>query len=160
MRAESAHTLRSDGIEWGRAEQMSGPTDSGQLSAGEKIRQGRHSRLVKNFQISKTMRPFVSRIRLRLEDIDWTDRAIAAQFKRNCEEMKGILARKNIPEADADRASGVTDLRPDLPSFHRLLQGTPALVPLPIPAQTPPSAHLPDGKATAGRRATPGGVPV
>ena len=84
---------------------MSGPTNSRiQLPPGPEIQDRPEDRLVKNFQISKKMRPFVGRMRMRLKDFDWTNGAIAVQLKRNREDMKGILAKKRIPEAKADHA--------------------------------------------------------
>ena len=102
-----AHPVAQPGIQ--TSAQMSGPTNSRiQLPPGPEIQDRPEDRLVKNFRISKKMRPFVGRMRMRLKDFDWTKGAIAVQLKRNCEDMKGILAKKSIPEAKADHAIAQT----------------------------------------------------
>jgi hypothetical protein len=53
---------------------MSGPTNSRiQLPPGPEIQDRPEDRLVKNFRISKKMRPFVGRMRMRLKDFEWTN---------------------------------------------------------------------------------------
>ena len=53
-------------------------------------------RLVRNIRVSKRMKPFVNRMRLRLEDLDLTDPDAAARLDRAQEEMGSILKRMKI----------------------------------------------------------------
>jgi hypothetical protein len=54
------------------------------------------------------MRPFASRMRMRVNDLDLGDPATASQFERSCQKMASILAKKKIPEAMAKRAIAET----------------------------------------------------
>jgi hypothetical protein len=54
------------------------------------------------------MRPFASRMRMRVSDLDLGDPATASQFERSCQKMASILAKKKIPEAKAKRAIAET----------------------------------------------------
>jgi hypothetical protein len=65
-------------------------------------------RLVENFRVSKEMHPFVRRLRLRIEDFDFTDPARASQFASSREEMRTILSKKKISDARAKRAIALT----------------------------------------------------
>jgi hypothetical protein len=51
------------------------------------------SRLVPNIRMSKRMRPFVNRMRLRLKDLDLTDPDAAARLDQAQEDMWSILKR-------------------------------------------------------------------
>ena len=64
--------------------------------------------LVKRVRVSKKMRPFAGRMRIRVSDLDLSDPATASEFERSCEKMAGILAKKKIPEAKAKRAIAET----------------------------------------------------
>jgi len=79
---------------------------SKQLSSGDQERAD--DRLVKAFRVSKKMRPFASRMGMRIDSLDLTDPARASQFERSREEMRSILAKKTIPEAKASRAIAQT----------------------------------------------------
>ena len=63
-----------------------------------------HDRLVENFRVSKKMRPFVDRMRLRVKDFDRTDPARDSQFTHRGNQMMAILIKKKIPAAKAKRA--------------------------------------------------------
>jgi hypothetical protein len=65
-------------------------------------------RLAKAFRVSKKMRPFAGRMRMRVDDLDLTDPAKASQLKSSREEMRSILWEKKIPAAEANRAIGQT----------------------------------------------------
>jgi len=105
--AESAHTTRL--IELSASAQMSDPTDSDvQLPASPENQVLNDDLLIKNFQISKKMRPFANRMQLRLKNLDWTNPATANQFESSRDEMKKILAKKKIPEAKANWATTQT----------------------------------------------------
>ena len=69
---------------------------SKQPSSGDQKRAD--DRLVKAFRVSKKMRPFASRMRMRIDSLDLTDPARASQFARSREEMRSILAKKKIPK--------------------------------------------------------------
>jgi hypothetical protein len=74
--------------------------------SGDRDRAG--DRLVKAFRVSKKMRPFVSRMRMGVDDLDLTDPAKASQFERSREEMGNILAEKKISDAKAKHAIALT----------------------------------------------------
>lgn len=59
---------------------------------------GAEDRLVKAFRVSKKMRPFVARVRTRIDDLDLTDPERASKFESSCEEMRSILAIKESPK--------------------------------------------------------------
>jgi hypothetical protein len=59
-------------------------------------------RLVEQFRVSRNMRRFVDRMRLRIEDLDLTDPATTIEFERCCAAMKEILEKKKVVESDAD----------------------------------------------------------
>ena len=63
-----------------------------------------NDRLVKPLRVSKKMRPFVRRMRLRRAEIDLGDPALALQFEQGREEMRRILVKKKIPDAKIKRA--------------------------------------------------------
>jgi hypothetical protein len=65
-------------------------------------------RLVKQLRVSKKMRSFVRRMRMRSEDLDITDEARASEFKRCSELMRNILTKKQISNKDADRIMTLT----------------------------------------------------
>lgn len=65
-------------------------------------------RLVKPLRVSKRMRSFVHRMRMRSEDLDITDEASASEFKRCSELMRNILTKKQISNKDADRIMALT----------------------------------------------------
>jgi hypothetical protein len=69
---------------------------------------GAEDRVVKAFRVSKKMRPFAGRMRVRIGHLDLTDPATASQFERSREEMQSILAKKKIPAAKAGRAIAQT----------------------------------------------------
>jgi hypothetical protein len=73
-------------------------SDIGKSSASRDLRRA-DDRLVTSFRISRQMRPFVRRLRMRIKDFDLTDPARASQFASSVEEMRGILAKKKIPDA-------------------------------------------------------------
>jgi len=88
---------------------MTNPMDSDvRLRASPEIRVLPDDHLIKNFQISKKMRPFANRMQLRLKNLDWTNPATANQFESSRDEMKKILAKKKIPEAKANWATTQT----------------------------------------------------
>jgi hypothetical protein len=60
-------------------------------------------RLVKPLRVSKKMRSFAHRMRMRSEDIDITDPASASEFECCSEIMRNILTKKKISKKDADR---------------------------------------------------------
>jgi hypothetical protein len=80
---------------------MSNPRGS-----GDRDRAG--DRLVKAFRVSKQMRPFARRMRMRVDDLDLTDPAKASQFESSGEEMGNILAKKKISDAKAKHAIALT----------------------------------------------------
>jgi hypothetical protein len=65
-------------------------------------------RLVKPLRVSKKMRPFAHRMRMRSEDIDFTDPASASEFECCSEIMRNILTKKKISKKDADRIMALT----------------------------------------------------
>jgi hypothetical protein len=65
-------------------------------------------RLTKPLRVSKKMRSFVHRMRMRSEDIDITDEASASEYKRCSELMRHILTKKQISNKDADRIMALT----------------------------------------------------
>jgi hypothetical protein len=77
-------------------------------SLGNRVAQRADDRLLKQFRISKQMRPFVNRMRMRSKDLDLTDPARASEFDRCSEIMKTILAKKRISRNDADRILALT----------------------------------------------------
>jgi hypothetical protein len=83
-----------------------------QLPANQPDRKGvaedSEDRLVKRLRVSKKMRPFVRRMRMRLSELDHGDPATVSQFERSCEKMASILAKKKILEAKAKRAIAET----------------------------------------------------
>jgi hypothetical protein len=58
------------------------------------VAQDTDSRLVPNTRVSKRMKPFVNRMRLRLKDLDLTDPDAAARLDQAQEDMWSILKRK------------------------------------------------------------------
>jgi hypothetical protein len=79
-------------------------------------------RLVKPLRVSKKMRSFAHRMRMRSEDIDITDPASASEFECCSEIMRNILTKKKISKKDADRIMALTfDAAADhqLESFRR-----------------------------------------
>jgi DNA primase len=79
-----------------------------QLPANQPDRKGvaedSEDRLVKRLRVSKKMRSFARRMRVRVSDLDLGDPATASQFERSREKMANILAKKKIPVAKAKRA--------------------------------------------------------
>lgn len=65
-------------------------------------------RLVKSLRVSKKMRPFASRMRMRVGDLDLSDPATASEFERCSEIMRNILIKKKISRKDADRIIALT----------------------------------------------------
>ena len=64
------------------------------------------SRLVPNIRMSKFMKPFVNRMRLRLKDLDLTDPGAAARLDQAQEDMWSILKRMKTSRtvANLDRS--------------------------------------------------------
>lgn len=92
---------------------MSRPADPGhQLPANQPDQKGAakdsDDRLIKRLRVSKKMRPFAGRMRLRISDLDLGDSATASQYERSREKMASILAKKKIPKAKAKRAIAET----------------------------------------------------
>jgi hypothetical protein len=65
-------------------------------------------RLVKSLRVSKKMRPFASRMRMRVGDLDLSDPATASEFERCSEIMRNVLIKKKISRKDADRIIALT----------------------------------------------------
>jgi hypothetical protein len=85
--------------------EMTKPTGSDiQKSSSSREQERMHERLVTNFRVSKRMRPFVGRMRLRVKDFDRDDPARESEFTRCQKRMRAILAKKKIPIAEAKRA--------------------------------------------------------
>ena len=87
---------------------MSRPADpSHQLPANsldqKSVAEISDDRLVKALRVSKKMRPFASRMRMRLGDLDLSDPATASEFERCSEIMWNILIKKKISRKDVDR---------------------------------------------------------
>jgi hypothetical protein len=83
---------------------MSKPTDSDIRKSSSSGDRGRpDNRLVKAYRISKNMRLFVHRMRMRARDIDFADLAQASEFDRCSETMRKILTKKKISRNDADK---------------------------------------------------------
>jgi hypothetical protein len=76
-----------------------------------------NDRLVKPLRVSKEMRPFVEWMRLGTKNLDLSAPAIAQQFERNRQEMRGILATAKIPSAKMKHAIEQTL---DAAADHRL----------------------------------------
>ena len=90
---------------------MSHPADPGPQSPANRPDQKAEDsdeRLVKPLRVSKKMRSFVPRMRMRSEDLDITDEARASEFKRCSELMRNILTKKKISNKDADRIMTLT----------------------------------------------------
>ena len=90
---------------------MSHPADPGPQSPANRPDQKAEDsdeRLVKPLRVSKKMRSFVPRMRMRSEDLDITDEARASEFKRCSELMRHILTKKQISNKDADRIMALT----------------------------------------------------
>ena len=60
-------------------------------------------RLVLNLRVSKRMKPFVNRMRLRLKDLQLTDPDAAARLDQAREDMWSILKKKKIPRNIANQ---------------------------------------------------------
>jgi len=73
-------------------------------------------RLVPSIRVSKRMKPFVNRIRLRLKDLDLTESDAAARLNQ-VEEMRSILKKKKIPRTIANQIIAETL---DAAANHRL----------------------------------------
>jgi len=90
---------------------LSHPADPGPQSPANRPDQKAEDsdeRLVKPLRVSKKMRSFVPRMRMRSEDLDITDEARASEFKRCSELMRHILTKKQISNKDADRIMTLT----------------------------------------------------
>ena len=90
---------------------MSHPADPGPQRPAIRLDQrakDSDERLVKQLRVSKKMRSFVRRMRMRSEDLDITDEASASEFKRCSELMRHILTKKQISNKDADRIMTLT----------------------------------------------------
>ena len=61
------------------------------------------SRLVPNIRMSKSMKPFVNRVRLRLKDLDLTDPDAAARLDQAQEDMWSILKKRKISRIIANQ---------------------------------------------------------
>jgi hypothetical protein len=81
---------------------VTGPDIGKSSSSGDQMHTD--DRLVETFAISKKMRPFVRRMRMRIKDFDLTDPAMASQFASSVEEMRAVLAKKKIPDAKIKHA--------------------------------------------------------
>jgi hypothetical protein len=73
-------------------------------SGGQGAPAGSDDRLAANARVSRKMKPFVNRMRLRLEHLDLTDPAAVQRLDHARKEMREILERKNVPEAAAEWA--------------------------------------------------------
>ena len=74
-------------------------------------------RLVKSLRFSKKMRPFASRMRMRVGDLDLSDPATVSEFERCREIMRNILIKKKISRKDAD---GIIELTFEAVADHQL----------------------------------------
>jgi hypothetical protein len=61
------------------------------------------SRLVANIRMSKRLKPFVNRMRLRLKDLDLTDPDAAARLDQAQEDMWSVLKKKKISRTIANQ---------------------------------------------------------
>ncbi len=78
-------------------------TDSKRPSSSQGLDSTR-DRLVETFRVSKKMRPFVGRMRLRVNDLDCSDPEMESRLTRCESQMMAILTKKNIPTSKAKRA--------------------------------------------------------
>ncbi len=70
-------------------------------SASVPVRPRADGRLVEQFGVSRSMRRFVERMRLRIKDVAVTDPARASEFERCCATMPRIPEKKKIIGSDA-----------------------------------------------------------
>ena len=86
---------------------MSHPADRRHLPANPPDQKGvaedPDGRLVPNLRVSKRMKPFVNRMRLRLKDLDLTDPDAAARLDQAQEDMWSILKKKKISRTIANQ---------------------------------------------------------
>jgi hypothetical protein len=61
------------------------------------------SRVVPNLRVSKRMKPFINRVRLRFKDLDLTDPGMAARLEQAREHMWSILKKKKISRMIANQ---------------------------------------------------------
>jgi len=69
----------------------------------KRVAEDADGRLVPNIRASKRMKPFVNRMRLRLEDLDLTDPDAAARLDQAQEEMWSILKRMKTSRTVANQ---------------------------------------------------------
>jgi hypothetical protein len=72
------------------------------------VAENSHRPLVPNTRVSKQMKPFVNRMRLRLKDLDLTDPAAVARLAQAQEDMWSILKKKKISRAVANQITAET----------------------------------------------------
>jgi hypothetical protein len=101
---------------------VSDPADPGRRPSGNPadrngVAKDSDERLVEPLRVSKKMRPFVHRMRMRSEDLDIADPAAASAFERCSETMRNILTKKRISNIDADKIMALTF---DAAADHRL----------------------------------------
>ena len=61
------------------------------------------NRLVPNIRVSKSMKPFVNRMRMRVKDLDLTDPDAADRLNQSRQEMANILKKKKISATKANQ---------------------------------------------------------
>jgi hypothetical protein len=72
--------------------------------AGQKgVAEDSDNRLVANARVSKTMKPFVNRMRMRVKDLDLTDPDAADRLNQARQEMANILKKKKISGTKANQ---------------------------------------------------------
>ena len=80
---------------------LTGPDIRNFPKSGHQMRMD--DRLIKPFLVSKKMRSFVERMRLRAKDLDLADPERAAEFESSRETMGRILKKKKISNRDAEK---------------------------------------------------------
>jgi DNA repair ATPase RecN len=75
------------------------------------------NRLVPNIRVSKSMKPFVNRMRLQIQDIDWADPGAADRLDQVRQDMGSILNKKKISATKANKIIAETL---DAAANHRL----------------------------------------